>query len=154
MIIWNQHKFGSERFVKKIGDLGVDGLIIVDLPPEEDNELCIFCLNGNIHFIRLLTPTSDDERLPALLNNSTGFLYYVSVAGVTGTKVPVKQIVSSEIERIKAYSKLPVCVGFGIKTPEDAKAISLAADGVVVGSAIIETIQRGASELEVSDFIG
>ncbi len=147
------HKFGSERFVKKIGDLGVDGLIIVDLPPEEDNELCIFCLNGNIHFIRLLTPTSDDERLPALLNNSTGFLYYVSVAGVTGTKVPVKDIVSNDINRIKKHTNLPVCVGFGIKSPEDAKAISLAADGVVVGSAIIDKIQSGAKETEVSAFI-
>ena len=147
------HKMGSEIFVKKIKALGVDGLIIVDLPPEEDDELCIYCLNQNLHFIRLLTPTSDNNRLKTLLNNSSGFLYYVSVAGVTGTKVPVKQIVASEVERIKGYSKIPVCVGFGIKTPEDAKAISLVADGVVVGSAIIETIQRGASELEVSDFI-
>ena len=147
------HKLGSENFVKKIKALGVDGLIIVDLPPEEDDELCIYCLNQNLYFIRLLTPTSDNSRLKTLLTNSSGFLYYVSVAGVTGTKVPVKQIVASEVERIKGYSELPVCVGFGIKTPEDAKAISLAADGVVVGSAIIETIQRGAWELEVSDFI-
>ena len=147
------HKLGSENFVKKVKSLGVDGLIIVDLPPEEDDELCIYCLKQNLHFIRLLTPTSDNNRLKALLTNSSGFLYYVSVAGVTGTKVPVKQIVANEVERIKGFSKLPVCVGFGIKTPEDAKAISLAADGVVVGSAIIETIQRGASELEVSDFI-
>ena len=147
------HKMGSEIFVKKIKALGVDGLIIVDLPPEEDDELCIYCLNQNLHFIRLLTPTSDNNRLKTLLTNSSGFLYYVSVAGVTGTKVPVKQIVANEVERIKGFSKLPVCVGFGIKTPEDAKAISLAADGVVVGSAIIETIQRGASELEVYDFI-
>ena len=117
------------------------------------DRLCIFCLNHKLHFIRLLTPTSDNQRLPTLLDNSSGFLYYVSVAGVTGTKVPVKQIVANEVERIKGFSKLPVCVGFGIKTPEDAKAISLVADGVVVGSAIIETIQRGASELEVSDVI-
>ena len=110
-------------------------------------------MDHKIHFIRLLTPTSNNERLVTLLNNSSGFLYYVSVAGVTGTKVPVKKIVASEIERIKRHSDLPVCVGFGIKTPEDAKAISLAADGVVVGSAIIETIQRGATELEVCDFI-
>ena len=147
------HKFGSDNFVKKIKTLGVDGLIIVDLPPEEDSELCIFCLNHNLHFIRLLTPTSDNQRLPTLLNNSSGFLYYVSVAGVTGTKVPVKQVVANEIDRIKRYTDLPVCVGFGIKSPEDAKAISLAADGVVVGSAIIETVQRGATESEVSDFI-
>ena len=147
------HKFGSENFIKKIKALGVDGLIIVDLPPEEDNELCVFCLNHKLHFIRLLTPTSDNARLPTLLNNSSGFLYYVSVAGVTGTKVPVKQIVASEIDRIKGYTDLPICVGFGIKSPEDAKAISLAADGVVVGSAIIETIQKGATERDVSDFI-
>ena len=101
----------------------------------------------------LLTPTSDNQRLPTLLNNSSGFLYYVSVAGVTGTKVPVKQVVANEIDRIKRYTDLPVCVGFGIKSPEDAQAISLAADGVVVGSAIIETVQRGATEREVSDFI-
>ena len=147
------HKFGSENFIIKIKDLGVDGLIIVDLPPEEDNELCVFCLTHNLHFIRLLTPTSDNERLPTLLNNSSGFLYYVSVAGVTGTKVPVKQIVASEVDRIKRHTDLPVCVGFGIKTPEDAKAISTAADGVVVGSAIIETIQKGATDSEVSVFI-
>ena len=147
------HKFGSENFVKKIKNLGVDGLIVVDLPPEEDSDLCVYCLNNDVHFIRLLTPTSDNERLPALLKNSSGFLYYVSVAGVTGTKVPVKQIVSSEIERIKGYTDLPVCVGFGIKSPEDAKAISLAADGVVVGSAIIEKIQKGGTERDVSEFI-
>jgi tryptophan synthase alpha chain len=87
------------------------------------------------------------------LNNSSGFLYYVSVAGVTGTKVPVRQIVANEIKRIKNHTDLPVCVGFGIKTPEDAKAISTAADGVVVGSAIIETIQKGATDSEVSAFI-
>ena len=147
------HKFGSENFVEKIKKLGVDGLIIVDLPPEEDSELCIFCLNHKLHFIRLLTPTSDNQRLPTLLDNSSGFLYYVSVAGVTGSKVPVKQVVADEISRIKKYTDLPICVGFGIKSPEDAKSISLSADGVVVGSAIIETVQKGASEREVSDFI-
>ena len=147
------HKIGSESFVKKIKALGVDGLIMVDLPPEEDSELCFYCLNHELHFIRLLTPTSDNDRLPALLNNSSGFLYYVSVAGVTGTKVPVKQIVASDVDRIKGYTDLPVCVGFGIKSPEDAKAISLAADGVVVGSAIIEKIQKGATERDVSEFI-
>ena len=147
------HKFGSENFIKKIKSLGVDGLIIVDLPPEEDSELCVFCLNHNLHFIRLLTPTSDNDRLPTLLNNSSGFLYYVSVAGVTGTKVPVKQIVASEIARIKRHTDLPVCVGFGIKTPEDAKAISTVADGVVVGSAIIEKIQNQAMDSDVDDFL-
>ena len=147
------HKFGSENFVEKIKSLGVDGLIIVDLPPEEDSELCIFCLNYKLHFIRLLTPTSDNKRLPTLLDNSSGFLYYVSVAGVTGSKAPVKQVVADEISRIKKYTDLPICVGFGIKSPEDAKSISLSADGVVVGSAIIETVQKGASEREVSDFI-
>ena len=116
-------------------------------------ELCFYCLNHDLHFIRLLTPTSDNERLLSLLNNSSGFLYYVSVAGVTGTKVPVKQIVASDVNRIKGHTVLPICVGFGIKSPEDAKAISLAADGVVVGSAIIEKIQKGASERVVSDFI-
>ena len=91
--------------------------------------------------------------MPTLLDNSSGFLYYVSVAGVTGSKVPVKQVVANEISRIKKYTDLPICVGFGIKSPEDAKSISLSADGVVVGSAIIETVQKGASESEVSDFI-
>ena len=144
---------GINNFTAKCAKTGVDGLIIVDLPPEEDNELCVFCLNHNLHFIRLLTPTSDNQRLPALLNNSSGFLYYVSVAGVTGTKVPVKQIVANEIDRIKRHTDLPVCVGFGIKTPEDASAISTVADGVVVGSAIIETIQKGASDSDVFAFI-
>ena len=144
---------GEGNFLKACKSSGVDGLIIVDLPPEEDSELCIFCLNHKLHFIRLLTPTSDNKRLPTLLDNSSGFLYYVSVAGVTGSKVPVKQVVASEINRIKKYTDLPICVGFGIKSPEDAKSISLSADGVVVGSAIIETVQKGASEREVSDFI-
>ena len=142
------HKFGSENFVEKIKNLGVDGLIIVDLPPEEDSELCIFCLNHKLHFIRLLTPTSDNQRLPTLLDNSSGFLYYVSVAGVTGSKVPVKQVVADEISRIKKYTDLPICVGFGIKSPEDAKLLSSCSDGVIVGSSIVKMIEENSQTKE------
>ena len=147
------HKIGAQKFVKKIKSLGVDGLIIVDLPPEEDDELCVHCLSNELNFIRLLTPTSDDNRLPRLLKNTSGFLYYVSIAGVTGTKVPVKESVGKEINRIKEKTDTPICVGFGIKTPEDAKNIAQLADGVVVGSAIIEKINSNFSEKAVFEFI-
>ena len=147
------HKIGAQKFVKKIKTLGVDGLIIVDLPPEEDDELFVHCLTSELNFIRLLTPTSDDNRLPRLLKNTSGFLYYVSIAGVTGTKVPVKESVGKEINRIKEKTDTPICVGFGIKTPEDAKNIAQLADGVVVGSAIIEKINSNFSEKTVFEFI-
>jgi tryptophan synthase alpha chain len=147
------HKIGSLSFIKKIKSLGVDGLIIVDLPPEEDEELCVHCSESGIDFIRLLTPTSNNDRLKMLLKNTSGFLYYVSVMGVTGTKVPVKETVEKEINRIKQATKMPICVGFGIKTPEDAKNIALLADGAVVGSAIIDKINSSTSEKDVYAFI-
>ncbi len=147
------HKIGAKEFVKKIKVLGVDGLIIVDLPPEEDDELCVHCLENDLNFIRLLTPTSDDNRLERLLKNTSGFLYYVSVAGVTGTKVPVKKSVEKDLIRIKEKTNTPICVGFGIKNPDDAKEIARLGDGVVVGSAIIEKINSNKSEKKVFDFI-
>ena len=147
------HKIGAKKFVKKIKSLGVDGLIIVDLPPEEDDELCVHCLESEINFIRLLTPTSDDNRLQKLLKNTSGFLYYVSVAGVTGTKVPVKKSVEKHITLIKERTSTPICVGFGIKNPDDAQEIAQLADGVVVGSAIIEKLNKKESERKVFDFI-
>ena len=147
------HKIGAKEFVKKIKSLGVDGLIIVDLPPEEDDELCVHCLASEINFIRLLTPTSDDNRLKSLLKNTSGFLYYVSVAGVTGTKVPVKKSVERDIIRIREKTNTPICVGFGIKNPDDAKEIAQLANGVVVGSAIIEKINSKESEKKVFEFI-
>ncbi len=147
------HKIGAKEFVKKIKILGVDGLIIVDLPPEEDDELCLHCLESDLNFIRLLTPTSDDNRLERLLKNTSGFLYYVSIAGVTGTKVPVKKSVEKDLIRIKEKTSTPVCVGFGIKNSDDAKEIARLGDGVVVGSAIIEKINTNKSEKKVFDFI-
>jgi tryptophan synthase alpha chain len=138
--------YGVEKFLNDAKKAGVDGLIIVDLPPEEDSELCIPALKAGLSFIRLATPTTDEKRLPKVLNNTSGFVYYVSINGITGTATPDYSQVSTAVARIKRHTDLPVVVGFGVKTPEDAKAISQGADGVVVGSALIDVLQKSLDE--------
>ncbi|SCM77784.1 Tryptophan synthase alpha chain [uncultured Pleomorphomonas sp.] len=133
--------YGVERFLDDAKAAGVDGLIVVDLPPEEDEELCLPAIGAGISFIRLATPTSDDRRLPVLLRNSSGFVYYVSVLGVTGVKSAVAGDVATAVDRIKAHTPLPVMVGFGVKTGEQAAAIAAHADGVVVGSALVNAVR-------------
>lgn len=133
--------YGVERFVSDAKTAGVDGLIVVDLPPEEDEELCLPAIKAGISFIRLATPTSDDKRLPVLLRNSSGFVYYVSVLGVTGVKSAAAGDVATAVSRIKAHTPLPVMVGFGVKTGEQAAAIAAHADGVVVGSALVNAVR-------------
>lgn len=132
--------YGVDRFLEDALAAGIDGLIVVDLPPEMDDELCIPALNSGISFIRLATPTTDDKRLPTVLENTSGFVYYVSMTGITGSALPDTDRVGSAVGRIKEHTKLPVCVGFGVKTGDQAKAIGASADGVVVGTAIVDTI--------------
>jgi tryptophan synthase alpha chain len=134
--------YGSARFLAEIKNAGVDGLIIVDLPPEEDAELCIPALNAGLNFIRLATPTTDDKRLPTVLTNTSGFVYYVSIAGITGSAAPDPSKVTDAVARIKRHTKLPVCVGFGVRTPEQARVIAQGADGVVVGSALVDVVRK------------
>lgn len=136
--------YGVETFVADAKTAGVDGLIIVDLPPEEDDELCLPAMQGGLNFIRLATPTTDDKRLPEVLNNTSGFVYYVSITGITGSAAPQQQAVADNIARIKNHTKLPVCVGFGIRTAEQAAAMADIADGVVVGSALVDVIGETA----------
>jgi len=131
---------GNERFLADAKAAGVDGLIIVDLPPEEDDELCLPALKAGLNFIRLATPTTDDKRLPKVLTNTSGFVYYVSVTGVTGTAAPDTSKVTGAVARIKRHTRLPVAVGFGVKTAEQARAIAEGADGVVVGSALVDAM--------------
>lgn len=133
--------YGVARFLAEATEAGVDGLIVVDLPPEEDAELCIPAMQAGLNFIRLATPTTDDKRLPAVLANTSGFVYYVSINGITGTATPDFSQVSAAVARIKRHTDLPVAVGFGVKTPEHASAIAHGADGVVVGSALVEAIR-------------
>jgi tryptophan synthase alpha chain len=132
--------YGSERFLADAKAAGVDGLIIVDLPPEEDEELCLPALKAGLNFIRLATPTTDDKRLPKVLTNTSGFVYYVSVTGVTGTAAPDTSEVTGAVARIKRHTRLPVAVGFGVKTAQQARAIAEGADGVVVGSALVDAL--------------
>jgi len=132
--------YGVEKFIADALAAGVDGLIVVDLPPEEDEELCIPALEAGLNFIRLATPTTDAKRLPAVLNNTSGFVYYVSIAGITGAAAPQTSLVADAVERIKAHTDLPVAVGFGVKSPEQAAAIGRTADGVAVGSAIVSAL--------------
>jgi tryptophan synthase alpha chain len=134
--------YGSERFLADAKSAGVDGLIIVDLPPEEDGELCVPALKAGLNFIRLATPTTDDKRLLTVLTNTSGFVYYVSVTGVTGTAAPDPNKVTDAVARIKRHTKLPVCVGFGVRTAEQARAIAAGADGVVVGSALVDAVRK------------
>jgi tryptophan synthase alpha chain len=133
--------YGVERFLSEAKDAGVDGLIVVDLPPEEDEELCLPALRAGLAFIRLATPTTDDRRLPAVLANTAGFVYYVSITGITGAATPDFGRVSAAVERIKRHTPLPVVVGFGVKAPEHAAAVAQGADGVVVGSALIDALR-------------
>lgn len=139
------HKMGVERFIAEAKEAGVDGLIVVDLPPEHNEDLCDPAQAAGIDFIRLTTPTTDDARLPVVLNNSSGFVYYVSVAGVTGAGSATLEHVEEAVARLKRHTDLPVCVGFGIRTPEQAAAIARLTEGVVVGSALIDQIAGAKS---------
>lgn len=144
---------GVDTFLSEAKEAGVDGLIVVDLPPEEDSELCIPAGNAGLNFIRLTTPTTDNARLTTVLQNTSGFIYYVSITGITGAASASAEMVAPEVARIKSSTDLPVCVGFGIKTPENAKAIAGVADGAVVGSAIVDLIGKGQSPTEVLAFV-
>jgi tryptophan synthase alpha chain len=135
------YQYGNARFLTDAREAGVDGLIVVDLPPEEDDELCLPALQAGLSFIRLATPTTDDRRLPAVLANTSGFVYYVSITGITGAAAPDAGRVGEAVARIKRHTHLPVAVGFGVKTPEQASAIGRTADGVVVGSALVEAVR-------------
>ena len=132
---------GVEKFLVDAKSAGVDGLIIVDLPPEEDSELCLPAMQAGLNFIRLATPTTDDKRLPAVLANTSGFVYYVSITGITGSASADAGDVGEAVARIKRHTKLPVCVGFGIRTPLAARAIAQTADGAVVGTALVDALQ-------------
>lgn len=133
--------YGVEAFLSDARRVGIDGLIVVDLPPEEDEELCLPALQAGVSFIRLATPTTDDKRLPKVLQNTSGFVYYVSVTGVTGGAIADYGAVGDAVARIKRHTDLPVAVGFGVKTAEDAATIAKRADGVVVGSALVERVR-------------
>jgi tryptophan synthase alpha chain len=135
--IW---RYGPERFLDDARAAGVDGLIVVDLPPEEDDELCLPARGRGLHFIRLVTPTTDERRLPKVLGNAGGFLYYVSITGITGTKAPVAEQVGAAVARLRRHTALPVAVGFGIRTPAQAAAIARVADAAVIGSALVAHI--------------
>jgi tryptophan synthase alpha chain len=132
--------YGVEKFLADAKSAGVDGLIIVDLPPEEDAELCLPAMKAGLNFIRLATPTTDDKRLPAVLANTSGFVYYVSITGITGSASAETGVVGEAVARIKRHTGLPVCVGFGIRTPEAARGIAQHADGAVVGTALVEAL--------------
>jgi tryptophan synthase alpha chain len=133
--------YGVDKFLADAKAAGVDGLIVVDLPPEEDEELCLPALKAGFNFIRLATPTTDDKRLPAVLKNTSGFVYYVSVTGITGSAAPDAAKVAAAVARIKRHTKLPVCVGFGVHTPEQARAFAQCSDGVAIGSALVEAVR-------------
>jgi tryptophan synthase alpha chain len=134
--------YGVERFLADAKAAGVDGLIVVDLPPEEDSELCLPAMKAGLNFIRLATPTTDEKRLPTVLTNTSGFVYYVSITGITGAAAPDTGKVAAAVARIKRHTKLPVCVGFGVRTAAHARAIAEGADGVVVGSALVEAVRQ------------
>jgi tryptophan synthase alpha chain len=144
---------GVDRFLTDAQEAGIDGLIVVDLPPEEDDELCIPAQKAGINFIRLATPTTDAKRLPKVLQNTSGFVYYVSITGITGAAVAQATDVGPEVARIKAATDLPVIVGFGITSADSARAIASVADGCVVGSAIVKEIGAGKPVAEVLDFV-
>jgi tryptophan synthase alpha chain len=134
------YRYGASRFLEDAEQAGVDGLIVVDLPPEEDDELCLPALGRGLSFVRLVTPTTDDRRLPEVLANTSGFLYYVSIAGITGTRAPVADQVGAAVARLRRHTALPVAVGFGIREPAQAAAIARVADAAVVGSALVAQI--------------
>ena len=152
---------GVEKFLVDAKSAGIDGLIVVDLPPEEDDELCVPALRAGLSFIRLATPTTDDKRLPAVLANTSGFVYYVSITGITGAAAPDAGKVGAAVARIKRHTQLPVCVGFGVRTAESAAGIARNADGVVVGSALVDAVRgslqdgkaTGATVKTVTDLV-
>jgi tryptophan synthase alpha chain len=137
--------YGVEKFLTDAKAAGVDGLIVVDLPPEEDSELCLPAMQAGFNFIRLATPTTDDKRLPVVLTNTSGFVYYVSITGITGAAAPEPDKVAAAVARIKRHTKLSVCVGFGVRGGEQARAIAQGADGVVVGSALVDAVRKSLS---------
>jgi tryptophan synthase alpha chain len=132
--------YGVEKFLTDAKAAGIDGLIVVDLPPEEDSELCVPAMKAGLNFIRLATPTTDDKRLPAVLANTSGFVYYVSITGITGSAAADSTAVGAAVGRIKRHTALPVCVGFGIRNPDAARGIAEVADGAVVGSALVDVL--------------
>ncbi|CUT09013.1 Tryptophan synthase alpha chain EC 42120 [Bradyrhizobium sp.] len=134
--------YGVDKFLVDAKSAGIDGLIIVDLPPEEDDELCLPAMKAGLNFIRLATPTTDDKRLPAVLANTSGFVYYVAITGITGAAAADASAVGEAVIRIKRHTKLPVCVGFGIRTPENARAIASHANGAVVGTALVDALKN------------
>ena len=134
--------YGVAKFLDDAKDAGVDGLIVVDLPPEEDEELCVPALKSGLNFIRLATPTTDDRRLPAVLKNTSGFVYYVSIAGITGAAAPDVGQVHAAVDRIKRHTKLPVAVGFGVRSAKQVKDIAAGAEAVVVGSALVNAVAK------------
>ena len=136
------YNYGVDRFLADAKAAGVDGLIVVDLPPEEDQELCLPALAAGVNFIRLATPTTDDLRLPKVLANTSGFVYYVSIMGITGTRSAAGDEVRQAVERLKRHTDLPIAVGFGIRTPEQAAEVAAVADAAVVGSALVEQVRR------------
>ncbi|MEP3348049.1 MAG: tryptophan synthase subunit alpha [Litoreibacter sp.] len=144
---------GVDKFLAEAKEAGIDGMIIVDLPPEEDDELCIPAQAAGLNFIRLATPTTDAKRLPKVLQNTSGFVYYVSITGITGAAEASAADVAPEVARIKESTDLPVIVGFGVKTPETAEAVAGVADGTVVGSAIVSKIANGESTADVLAFV-
>lgn len=147
------YSHGVDAFLKEAKEAGIDGLIVVDLPPEEDAELCVPSQAAGLNFIRLATPTTDDKRLPRVVQNTSGFVYYVSITGITGAAEAQADDVSPEVARIRAASGLPVVVGFGVNTPEKSRAIAAVADGVVVGSAIVGRIGKGEATADVLAFV-
>ncbi|MCP5088202.1 MAG: tryptophan synthase subunit alpha [Rhodobacteraceae bacterium] len=147
------HSHGVEAFLVDAKAAGIDGLIVVDLPPEEDDELCIPAGKAGLNFIRLATPTTDGKRLPKVLQNTSGFIYYVAITGITGAGSASAATVGTEVTRIKASTDLPICVGFGIKTPDAAAEMAEVADGAVVGSAIVEKLGAGDSAVDVLAFV-
>jgi len=144
---------GVAEFLNAAKTAGIDGLIVVDLPPEEDDELCVPASNAGLNFIRLATPTTDEKRLPAVLQNTSGFVYYVSITGITGAAKPDPNRVANAVAHIKNSTDLPVCVGFGVSTAEQARDIAKGADGVVVGSAIVKKIGEGEPVADVLAFV-
>ncbi|MCR9256535.1 MAG: tryptophan synthase subunit alpha [Alphaproteobacteria bacterium] len=140
------YSYGVDAFLKDAVEAGIDGLIIVDLPPEEDDELCVPAMDAGLAFIRLATPTTDDKRLPAVLNRSSGFVYYVAIAGITGTRSAQTEDIQAAVDRLRPNTDLPLAVGFGIRTPEQARIVADIADAAVVGSALVQAVADTAAE--------
>jgi tryptophan synthase alpha chain len=147
------YKYGKEKFVDEAIKFGVDGLIIVDLPPEEDDELYNYSEKQNLSFIRLITPTTKEERLAKILKNATGFVYYVSITGITGSQTPNYDEVSKNLKKIKSFTKLPTVIGFGIRSPEQAYSMASISDGIVIGSAVVDLIKSSYDNNQSKEFI-